>query len=248
MNRIISALLLAASAVAQEPKREAAPAPDMVRKVVDVKHLSGERADRAVQLITTYLQNSGAIRFDPILKTAVILGPEKLVSGAEALLAKFDSPSGVKPDRQIQLRIHLIEASRDGAGGTIPTEVAPAVEQMKKNFAYKGYRLIDTLTVVGKDGFTAAGSLPAERETPTTYNLRVQSSNVLDDAKTVALKNFSFAMRVPRIDAAGKVQGFTDTSVQTDLSIQESQKLVVGKLASEKAQGAIFLVLTVDVL
>jgi hypothetical protein len=36
--------------------------------------------------------------------------------------------------------------------------------------------------------------------------------------------------------------------VATDLTIQQGQKLVVGKLSSEQPQNAIFLILTVDVV
>jgi hypothetical protein len=184
------------------------------------------------------------VHFDQSLRAAVLVGPEKVVTGAEALLSKFDSPGAMRGDRQIQLRIHLVEASQEPASGSVPPEIGPAVEQMKKSFAYKGYRHVETLTAIAKDGVTSSGHIAAIGPNPTKYNFRVQSSSVLEDGKTVALKNFSFVAHVP---VPGTNQ-MTDTSIQTDLTIQQGQKLVVGKLSSPNVQNALFLIVTADVL
>ena len=245
MTKLAVLILTAVSVAAQQSNNPA----DAVRKVVDIKHLTGERAERAMKLVNAYMHPVGSVNFDPALKAAVLVGPDKVVAGAEALLAKFDAPNAIRPDRQIQLRVHLVEASPDEAtGGPIPSEIAPAVDQMKKNFAYKGYRLLDTVTVIGKDGFSAMGSLPLQHPETTTYNLRVQTSTVLEDAKTIALKNFTFNMRVPQLLPTGATVNFYDTNVNTDLTLQQGQKLVVGKLASAKTQNSIFLIVTADVL
>jgi hypothetical protein len=194
----------------------------------------------------------GSIDFDPSLKTAVLIGPEKVVTGAEALLAKFDSPNAMRPDRQMQLRAYLVEASPEATSGSIPPEIGPAVEQMKKTFSYKGYRLLDTATMLCKDGVEANGTLPAlsvERpDIRTNYYLRVQNSSVMEDGKTVALKNFRFNLRLPIRELNSGKFNFAETQVATDLTIQQGQKLVVGKLSSEQPQNAIFLILTVDVV
>lgn len=221
---------------------------DVTRKVVDIKHLTGERADRALGLLKAYMQGAGSVYFEPSLKAAVLVGSEKAVAGAEALLAKFDAPGAVRADRQIQLRVHLVEATPDGPGGSIPQEIASAVDQMKKNFAYKGYRLLDTVAVVAKDSIDTNGVLPSEHRSPSTYRLQVQSASVLEDAKSISLKNFDFMSRLPVVDANGNVQASHDSRVRTDLSVQQGQKLVVGKLSSDKSQNAIFLILTADVL
>ena len=243
MNRLAVLVLISISATAQL-------APDTVRKVVDVKHLSGDRADRAVALVRAYMHPVGSINFEQSLRTAVLIGPEKVVTGAEALLAKFDAPGAVRADRQMQLRVHLVEALPEGAGGPIPAEIASAVEQMKKNFAYKGYRHVDTVTAVVKDGVMAAGTVALDGSPRARYSFRVQSSSVLEDGKTVALKNFRFEMAVPytRTVSASTVEASTaDTHINTDLTVQQGQKLVVGKLASGNPQNAIFLIVTVDV-
>lgn len=225
MIRFFVLVLVAISAVAQtkdETKdrttKEAAKQPELVRKVVDIRHLSGDRADRAMRLVSAYLGDGvgGTVRYDQTLRTAILIGPEKLVTGAEALLAKFDSPGAIRPEHQIQLRVYLVEAIQEPGGGPVPSEIAPAVEQMKKAFAYPGYRLLDTLTVLGKDTMTAAGVLAGEPQSlNTTYLLRVQSSAVHEDGTTVALKNFNLEIR--RRDGTNAIIG-------TDLTINEGQK------------------------
>lgn len=253
MTKVAMIVLSAACAFAQP--QQPAPGPELVRKVIDIKHLTGERAERAMSLLRAYMQPVGIVTFEPSLKTAVIIGPEKIVTGAEALLAKFDSPGVVRPDRQVHLRIHLIEASPDGTSGPMPAEIAPAVEQMKKNFAYKGYRLIDTLTAVGKDEMRAEANLPGiypERpDIRSLCDLRVASASVLEDGKTVALRKFRFNLRIPIVMRIRQneleVKSFTDTNIATDLTIQAGQKLVVGKLSAEQPLNAVFLIVTGDV-
>jgi hypothetical protein len=245
MNRLAALILVALSAVAQTNN------PEIVRKFVDLKHLSGDRAERAIKLIRSYMHPVGSIDFDPALKTAVLIGPEKVVTGGEALLAKFDSPNALRPEPQIEFRFYLVEGSADGAvSGAIPAEISSAVEQMKKNFLYKGYRLIDTILLRAKASQangSAEGMLPTEspRVRP-YYMLRYLNANVLEDGKTVALRDFIFLLRVPLLDAKGN-QTLADSKVQADLSIQEGQKLVVGKLSAEQPQNAVFVILTVDV-
>ena len=246
MNRLAALILVAVSAAAQQTNN-----PEIVRKFVDLKHLSGDRAERAIKLIRSYMHPVGSIDFDPALKTAVLIGPDKVVTGGEALLAKFDSPNALRPEAQIEFRFYLVEGSADGAvSGAIPAEISSAVEQMKKSFVYKGYRLIDTVLLRAKasqGNGIAEGMLPTEspRLRP-HYELRYMNANVLEDGKTVALRDFVFVLRVPLLDAKGNAM-MAASKVQADLSIQEGQKLVVGKLSAEQPQNAIFLILTVDV-
>jgi type II secretory pathway component GspD/PulD (secretin) len=247
------ALLFAAAfhGQAQSPPAEAKPAPPPVRRVIDVKHLSGDRAERAVRLVNQFMHPVGSINFDPVLRTAVIIGPEDVVRGAEALLAKFDSPAAIKPDSQVQFRIYLVEGSPDAAAnGIVPTEIASAVEQMRKSFVYKGYRLLDTVLLQsrGSGGAESSGNLAVQTERPDVrmfYQLRIQAADVLEDRKTVAIRNFRFNLRTPIISPGGNVQ-FSETGINTDLTVQQGQKLVVGKLSSDKSQNAIFLIVTVD--
>jgi hypothetical protein len=248
MRSIVVLFAAAALLIAQAPAPKDTPAPH-VRRVIDVKHLTGDRAERAVRLVNQFMHPAGTMNFDPILRTAVIVGPEDVVKGAEALLSKLDSPNAVKPDRQVQFRFYLVEASPDPAfGDAVPAEIAPAVEQMKKSFVYKGYRLLDTILLQARGSGEAgtSGVLPTQQPgIRSTYNLSYKAADILEDGKTVIVRGFRFHLRLP-VGTPGQVQ-FADSSISTDLTIQEGQKLVVGKLSSEQAKNATFLIITVDV-
>jgi hypothetical protein len=247
MSRVWAIVLVAACTWAQD-----APSPKHVRKVIDVKHLSGDRAERAVKLVNIYMHPSGSMNFDPVLRTAVIQGASDVVAGGEALFAKFDAPGGVRPDAQVQFRLHLIEASPDGGVSGIPQEVASAVEQMRKTFAYKGYRLLDTLLLQGRGsgevGFqgTVAGPPDSHR---VGYYGSYKQADVLEDGRTVVVRGFRLNLRVPVPTLMDPKQfSISETGISTDFTIAEGQKLVIGKLSATSAPNSIFLIVTADVM
>ena len=128
------ALLFAAAFVAS-----AQPAPTAVRHVVDVKHLTGDRAERAVRLVNQFMHPAGSMNVDPVLRVGVMVGPEDVVRGAETLFAKLDSPTGVKPDLQIQFRFYLVEGTPEAApAGALPPEITSAVDQLRKALCTAG--------------------------------------------------------------------------------------------------------------
>lgn len=246
MNKLAGLmLLLPALAAAQNPEPPKPPA-EIARKVVELKHLSGTRAERAANLLYRFLQPGGFISIDPELRTAVLAGPPDAVAAAEALLRKFDVP-GDKGGAQVTLTLHMIEASpEEGRGGATPKEIASAVEQMEQTFSYKSYRLLDTILLVGRGnaGAVASGLLPTEpvRGEKATYEAAYETLQVYDDAKTIGLKLFRVNLEIP--SPAG---GMRRTALRTDVSLQEGQKLVIGKLSADQANNAIFVVLTADI-
>ena len=232
---------------------EAQPAPPPVRRVIDVKHLTGDRAERAVRLVNQFMHPVGNMNFDQVLRVGVIVGPEEVVKGAEALFARLDNPAAVKPDRQIQFRFYLVEGAPDAASaGPIPSGIASAVDELKKTFVYKGYRLIDTIPLLARSSASDAtgtnGVLPAQTERTevrASYDVGYRSADILEDARTVMIRNLRMRLRLP-VGTPGNFQ-WVESQVSTDLTIQEGQKLLVGKLSSEQSKNATFLLMTVDV-
>jgi hypothetical protein len=146
------------------------------------------------------------------------------------------------------LRIYLVEASPEPMQGSIPPDIASAVDQMKKTFAFKGYRLLDTIPLRAKSaaGGEANGMLPGAPDKPRSpYFLNYRQASVLEDGKTIAIQQFEFVVNVPAVNFKGEPT-VARSSMKTDLTLQQGQKLVVGKLSSEGVN-AIFLILTVDV-
>ena len=256
MIRAIALLLagvVCAAAQTLEPleTRKDQTHPPRVRRVVELKNLSGDRADRARRLVNDFMHPQGAISMDNVLKVAVLLGPEDVVTSAEALLRKFDSGAGAKSDNQVVFRFYLIEASPEGTGGPIPAEIAGAVDQMKRAFVYKSYRLLDTLLVnsrnTGQSGIS--GMLPAESDRADKrayYNLNYVSADVVDEGKAVFVRDLKLTIKIPLQQPNGSLQ-FADTGIDSDITVREGQKLVLGKLSAEQGRSAIFVIVTADI-
>ena len=255
MNKLIVVALVATVAWAQE--RVPAP-PANVRKIVEVKHLTGDRAERAVNLVRRFMHPS-QVDYDPVLRTIVMIGMPDVVSAGEALFRKFDAPGGVPSESQVQFRFHLVEGSPDATpSGAMPAEIAPALEQMKKTFAYKGYRHVDTLLLqargsgeAGIAGTIAGTGTPSGTQSDShraTYNAHYRQADVLEGGKTIVVRGFRFHVRLPITAPShdGKVT-FAESSISTDFTIGEGQKLVIGKVSAPTATNAIFVIVTVDV-
>jgi hypothetical protein len=176
------------------------------------------------------------------------------VTAAEALLRRFDVPETRRQDAQLRFTLYLVEASHEAEpGGPIPPVIASAVEQMKKTFQYKSYRLLDTIMLQTKAGGSASlnGAVAADTakdfRPPGTYQLAIDKPEVLENGSAVTVSNFRFSMRLPQtVSAKGDVQ-FFDAGLMTNLTIQKGQKLVIGKLSSQEIRNAIFLIITADI-
>src|SRR5947208_848125 len=76
------------------------------RRVVEVKHLKGERLRRATAMVSAFLQPNGDAKEDESLGVVLLRGPDSALPAAEALIRRFDLPSASgRPDAQVQLTI-----------------------------------------------------------------------------------------------------------------------------------------------
>lgn len=230
------------------------------RVVVEVKHLSGSRFDQAIKLLNQFLQ-PGSASGDQELHAVVLRGSPETVTAAEALLKKFDVPVPGRVDAPLkvysyQLRIYMVEAlASETSSPPVPAEIQPAVEQMKRSFVYKGYRLMDTVIMQTEsrlpfqpiyNGPSVSGMLATEAvRLPTTYQAQIGELFATDEGKSLQLKRFSIRLRLP-VSANDKDYQFVDASIGSDLSLRVGQKLVVGKLPSPTPGNAIFCILTAE--
>ncbi|MBC7928567.1 MAG: hypothetical protein H7039_23225 [Bryobacteraceae bacterium] len=224
--------------------------PKVDRKIVEMKHLRGNRLVLATQLVDNFIRPGKALQYAD-LNAIMIEGTPANIAAAEMLLKRFDVPSGSTEPTQsrqsYQLRVHLIEASpNDGNGGTLPVEVASAVEQMRKTFQYKSYSLLDIVIVQMQlgSGTVLNGILPGESQAgyKSIYEARVKDISQ-DDTKALFLRGFYFRIGVPMRISNGM---YTNASVETNLTIRPGQKLVVGKLSKDESSSAIFLIITAE--
>ncbi|HYO81571.1 MAG TPA: hypothetical protein VES20_09230 [Bryobacteraceae bacterium] len=252
IKRIAVLVMTTLIGYAQAPPPGAPESGGRVRRIVELKNLSGDRADRASRLLHDFMQPSGSLRIDSVLKVAVLHGPEDVVTGAEALLRKFDLASGAKSDNHVMFRFYLVEAAPDGSGGPIPPEITSAVEQMKKAFAYKSYRLVDTILLNSRNAGQAgvSGMLPAQGDRSdlrSYYAVSYDNADVVDDGRAVFVRRLRMNLKIPLVSPNGSSTQFSETSINSDLTVQEGQKLVLGKLSAEAGRSSIFVVVTADI-
>ena len=176
-------------------------------------------------------------------------------------------------DIEMQLQL-LVGTSKAGEGARLPESLEPAVRRLRSSMPAASYRLGGTflhrvkntrpLEVRGE-----AGALPLmlistanlNRYTPVYYQFTMAPVELRrDDAgrEFVSIHNFRFGMRVPivtslpTLGANGTAPSppptvvYEDIGINTGLSIQEGQPVVVGTLYTGQEGDVIIVVLTAN--
>src|ERR1700677_2194879 len=135
----IGLLLMTAAAWAQEP-------PKNTQAIVEVKYADVNRL--ADLLRNTFNAN---MRPDSSLHVIGVSGPPDLVAAVSAAIQKLDVP--LSADANVELTVYLISGIAQGPGtDDVPQELASTVKQLHGLFAYKSYKLSDTLVLRGRTG------------------------------------------------------------------------------------------------
>jgi len=115
----------------------------------------------------------------------------------------------------------------------------PVADELRKIFAYKGFRLLDSILLRTQPGNRAVANGVIGTTGRTTYSFTVQPSDVTEDPKgrLIRLDNLKLNMRVPGGDDAG---------ILTEITVREGQKVVVGK-SNMGADQSLILVVTAKV-
>jgi hypothetical protein len=236
----IGLLLMTAAAWAQEPAKN-------TQAIIEVKYAD---PSRLVDLLRqTYNAN---MRSDSALHVIGVSGPPDLVAAVTAAIQKLDVPLSADPD--VELTVYLISGVAQGpATDDVPQELASTIKQLHGMFAYKSYKLSDTLVLRGRSGrpyngreTESEGLLPG---TELGYHLSYNSLDVSPgDPRTVHINALGFSLRVPGITTTSKDGVTTDHTqilarIFTDLDVREGQKTVVGKSSVNGAGGALILVI-----
>jgi hypothetical protein len=238
---LLALLLITAAAWAQE-------APKNSQAIIDVKYAD---PSRLVDLLRqTYNAN---MRADSALHVIGVSGPPDLVAAVTAAIQKLDVPLSAEPD--VELTVYLISGVAQGtATDDVPQELASTIKQLHGMFAYKSYKLSDTLVLRGRSGrpyngreTESEGLLPGT--TDLGYHLSYNSLDVSPgDPRTVHINALGFSLRVPGNTTTSKDGVTTDHTqilarIFTDLDVREGQKTVVGKSSVNGAGGALILVI-----
>lgn len=242
----IGLVVMAASAWAQN-----------TQAIIEVKYADVNRLANLLQPMF-----NANLRADASLHVIGVSGPTDLVTAVRAAIEKLDVPVASEPD--VELAVYLISGLAQGQGtDDVPQELASTVKQLHGMFAYKSYKLSDTLVLRGR-AIPRGDRPPNNRDTETEgmlpgtanlrYHLTYNSLNVTsENPKTIHINGLRFNLQGPRVTTTTKDNVTTDltqipANILTDLDVREGQKTVVGKSSVNSAGDALILVIVPKVV
>lgn len=239
MNKVLALFLFACSFAAQAEQR-----------IYQVKYLSGERLVTVRDLVGAMLSCGNCAQVFPELKVIVLNGPADQIAKAEELLKRYDVPQAAVPKPQPTLTIYLVRAASTPpeTPRPLPAELDSVIAEMKRSFTYTSYSLFDTI-VLPPQTTDLESMIPGAHfnGTPYFYALHRPDAIVQNDGKTVNIPTLTFTVRVPYGNGIpGTDTRVGNSSISTGLTIQESQKIVLGKVKIDPDRNTdVFLVVTV---
>ncbi len=243
----IGLVLMTAAGWAQEP-------PKSTQAIIEVKHADVNRLASLLQPMF-----GANIKADSSLHVIGVSGPPDLVAAVGAAIQKLDVPLSAEPD--VELTVYLISGVAQGPGtDEVPQELASTVKQLHALFAYKSYKLSDTLVLRGRTGrpfngrdTETEGVLPGAANL--SYHLNYNSLEVSPgDPRTVRINALGFSLLGPTVYTTEKTKNTSTSHTQTsakiftDLDVKEGQKTVVGKSSVNSAGDALILVIVPKVV
>jgi Bacterial type II/III secretion system short domain len=218
-------------------------APAQVNKLIQLRYVDPSR----VQNLVGFFANGGdlAMRSDDRLHVIYVRGTAQAVAAVEEAVKKLDVPPS-----DFELTVYLISTSPQ-TGDQLPEALVSAAKQLHGVFAYKGYQLLDSFVLRGRDGErgTANGTISKEGKN-STYTFRYERATVSGEApKIVNLHNLDLQVRYST--GTFNKDGYPithDTGLNTDVDARDGQKVVVGKSDMNNGENPLILVVTAKVV
>jgi len=210
-------------------------APKVALKVIPLKYASPSAVYKIVSVF------GGSMQYDDSLHVISVRGTPEMVTAIEEAVKKLD----VLPS-DFELTVYLISALPQ-AGDQLPEALAPTAKQLHAVFAYKGYLLIDSFVLRGRDG--QGGSTDGTIKS-SAYSFRYGRATVMDGTpKMVNLQNLNLQIKIPSGGRNDKGQvEYKSTGLSTDIDIRDGQKVVVGKSDVNNGESPLILVVTAKVV
>jgi hypothetical protein len=236
MKRILVALcLLALPFAAQEQKKEETAPNRTAQRIFILKYADPMQVTGLLRIFNAAVTPNGEMH------ALAVAGTPETMKAVEEAIQRLDIPSATP--RDVELAFYLVVGGEDGAAGLVPKELEPVVAQLRNAFAFKNYRLLDTLTLRTRAGQpatlnSAGGSLQGEQ--------RVRSVHTKIDlgAATIAPDG---GIRLDRLEAIIQIEpgtpAATNLIIRANLDVKDGQKVVVGRVGMSPNQ-AMFLVVT----
>lgn len=253
LTLVVALLALAAPAWAQEKEEPAKTPPEgRVSKVIPVKY-----ADvRSVRnLITSF---GASISFDSDLKVITASGNASAVAAVEDAIRTLDVPPS--PRKDIQLTVYILAASQQPApNGNTPAELGEVVGQLKRVLSYQGFQLLNTVLLRTQDGRNGRveGVVPdgEDERQKADFKFSFQDASIIPEGKTRSVRIGRILFTMQRHNASPNDEkeltasaGPAPAVINTDIDLNEGQKVVVGKTTFASPNNALILVLMAKVV
>lgn len=222
-------------ALGQQQEAKPEPKPPEAQAVIQLKYGDANQ-------IASLLDFPGiTIHPNSSLHAIAIAGSKESVAALTEEIRKLDVPQ-----KNVELTVYMILASSKTDGEPENPELAPVFKQLRGLFAYKSYRLIDSLMLRGRDG-ERNGQSQGSVEIPTSsgsarapYRFRyfALTVNSAGSASSVRIENLDFLLNGTGVNG----------DINTDIDVGEGQKVVVGKSNFTGGDDAIILVITAKIL
>lgn len=175
------------------------------------------------------------------------------------------TPTTIRPEDETNLDTQLfllVATNQEVDDAKLPATLDPVIKQLRASLPFKNYRLAATLiNRVKNDGrlnlkwiggpLVPSGAVTAS--TPSFNEFKVNNVKLVGDSRrTVRMEGFGFGVRIPIITqstvaANGPVApiiNYESTGLNTDISMEEGQAVVVGTLNIGPSGDAIILVMS----
>ena len=207
------------------------------QKLIQLKYVDANKVNGLLRSYATGV----SIQSDDTLHTLALRGNPETVAAVEEAVKKLDVPP-----IDFELTVYLVSSSPQ-IGDQLPEALAPTAKQLHGVFAYKGYQLLESFMLRGRDGQGASSEGTIKNS---TYTFRYSRAMVMDGApKMVNLQNLNLQIRMPSGARNDKGQAeYKTTGLSSDIDIREGQKVVVGKSDVNNGESPLILVVTVKVV
>jgi hypothetical protein len=212
------------------------------RKLIQLKYVDAGRVSR---LLRSQNQTLLTMESDDQLHAIAVTGTPEMVASVEEGVKRLDVPP-----IDFELTVYLISTSAQ-AGDQLPDALGSTAKQLHGVFAFRGYQLLDSFVLRGRDGQrgTATGTISKDGKT-STYSFRYDRAAVSGEApKVVDLHDLNLNVRyfTGTFDKNGQ-QNYRDTGLNTDVDARDGQKIVVGKSDVNNGESPLILVVTAKVV
>jgi len=174
------------------------------------------------------------IKADRDMHVVAVSAPAEAMSAIEDAVKRLDVPAAAPKD--VDLVVYMVVASEQSpAGGSLPPELQPVADELKKIFSYKSFRLLDSILLRTQPGNRAVANGVIGTTNSSPYSFTVQPSAVTEDPKgrLIRLDNLRLDLHLPGDRVAG---------INTEITVREGQRVVVGKSNMGTDQSLILVV------